>query len=196
MQIMNEPRLKKLRSHSLEHQGCSELTLAQCPRASLPVPPQHAQSPVLFTCDNKRPSSGARGMDSFSGSKEGFDDTMSLMEIKDTDKTALLDSPISPLGLFGSAVDGFAECFTTAQKLSQAMLHFLPKQASSSAASSCSKLSLTQQHTKPALVPTQPQPKVEPKVKQSFRPAKRYQFPKQQGPHPKLVLNTEQPKQP
>lgn len=72
---------------------------------------------------------GASGMVSFGGSEEGFDDTMSLTE--DTDKTVLLDSPITPLGLFGSAVDGFPECFTTAHKSSQAMLHFLTKQASS-----------------------------------------------------------------
>lgn len=31
---------------------------------------------------------------------------LNLMEIKDADKTALLDSPVSPSGLFGSAVDG------------------------------------------------------------------------------------------
>lgn len=33
---------------------------------------------------------------------------LNLTEIKDTDKTVFLDSPVSPTGLFGSAVDGFA----------------------------------------------------------------------------------------
>ncbi|MGL5393635.1 MAG: hypothetical protein ACRDA8_20035, partial [Shewanella sp.] len=47
------------------------------------------------------------------------------------DKTAFLDVPISPTGLFGPAVDGFADRFTTAQKASQAMRHFLPKRSSS-----------------------------------------------------------------
>lgn len=32
---------------------------------------------------------------------------LNLTEIKDTDKTVFLDSPVSPTGLFGSAVDGF-----------------------------------------------------------------------------------------
>lgn len=33
---------------------------------------------------------------------------LNLTEIKDADKTVFLDSPVSPTGLFGSAVDGFA----------------------------------------------------------------------------------------
>lgn len=93
-------------SHSLAHVG-PVLACLSLPSASL-------NHKVLFTRNDQCPSSGASGMVSFGGSEEGFDDTVSLMEIKDTDKTALLDSPISPLGLFGSAVDGFPECFTTA----------------------------------------------------------------------------------
>lgn len=50
---------------------------------------------------------------------------LNLSEIKDANKTALLESPVSPSGLFGSMVDGFAECFTVAQKSSQAMRHVL-----------------------------------------------------------------------
>lgn len=50
---------------------------------------------------------------------------LNLMEIKGTDETALLASPVSPWGLFGTAVDSFAEHFTAAQKSSQAMRHFL-----------------------------------------------------------------------
>lgn len=63
---------------------------------------------------------------------------LSIMEVKDADKTALLDSPVSPSGLFGSTVDHIAERFTMAQKTSKAMRHFLP--ASFSAASSRPKL--------------------------------------------------------
>ncbi len=44
-----------------------------------------------------------------------------LMEIKYADKVPFLDSPVSPTGLFGPAVEGFAERFTVAQKSSQAM---------------------------------------------------------------------------
>lgn len=53
---------------------------------------------------------------------------LNLTEIKEADKTA---SPVSPTGLFGPAIEGFAERFTTAQKSSQAMRHFLPKRSSS-----------------------------------------------------------------
>ncbi|ROL50005.1 hypothetical protein DPX16_0376 [Anabarilius grahami] len=35
---------------------------------------------------------------------------LNLTEIKDLDKTAFLDAPVSPSGLFGSAVEGFTFC--------------------------------------------------------------------------------------
>ncbi len=46
---------------------------------------------------------------------------LTLTEIKDADKVPFLDAPVSPTGLFGPAVEGFAEHFTEAQKSSQAM---------------------------------------------------------------------------
>lgn len=46
---------------------------------------------------------------------------LNLMEIKDTDKAAFLDSPVSPTSLFGPAVDRFTEHFTAAQKTLQAV---------------------------------------------------------------------------
>ncbi|KAL0147865.1 hypothetical protein M9458_056824 [Cirrhinus mrigala] len=51
---------------------------------------------------------------------------LTLTEIKDADKVPFLDAPISPTGLFGPSVEGFAERFSAAQKTSQAMQHFLP----------------------------------------------------------------------
>lgn len=51
---------------------------------------------------------------------------LNLTEIKDDDKVAYLDSPVSCTGLFGPSMDGFAERFTAAQKSSQAMRHILP----------------------------------------------------------------------
>ncbi len=53
---------------------------------------------------------------------------LTLTEIKDADKVSFLDAPISPSGLFGPAVEGFAEHFTEAQKASQANAT-LPAQA-------------------------------------------------------------------
>ncbi len=73
-----------------------------------------------------------------------------LTEIKDANKVSFLDAPISPNGLFGPVVEGFAERFTEAQKASQAMQHFLPKRSSSTAASSHPKPAPTQQPAKPA----------------------------------------------
>ncbi|ROJ57633.1 hypothetical protein DPX16_23832 [Anabarilius grahami] len=61
---------------------------------------------------------------------------LNLTEIKDQDKTAFLDAPVSPSGLFGPAVEGFTERFTAAQKSFQAMRHFLPKLSSSASAPS------------------------------------------------------------
>ncbi len=52
---------------------------------------------------------------------------LNLTEIRDAEKMAFLDSPVSPKGLFVPAVDGFAERFSLAQKTSQVLHHFLSK---------------------------------------------------------------------
>lgn len=75
---------------------------------------------------------------------------LNLTEIKDADRTALLDSPIFHSGLFGFAVDGFAKRFIAAQKSSEAMHHFLPKRVAPSAASHLKLPSSTLQHPRPA----------------------------------------------
>ncbi len=59
-----------------------------------------------------------------------------------------LHAPVSSGSLFGPAVEGFAECFTEAQKSSQ-LQHFLPKRTSASSASSHPKPAPTQQTAKP-----------------------------------------------
>lgn len=73
------------------------------------------------------------------------------------DRTAFLNSPVMPTGLFGSAVHGFTECFTAVQKTSRAMRHFLPKRSSSAAVSSHQKAALTQQPAKPAQSQSKPE---------------------------------------
>lgn len=95
---------------------------------------------------------------------------LTLTEIKDADKVPFLDAPVSPTGLFRPAVKGFVECFTEAQKSSQAMQHFLPKCSSSTAASSCPK-------------PAKPEPR------QCSCSAKCSPFPKREGPRPKIALD-------
>ncbi len=103
---------------------------------------------------------------------------LNLMEMKDTDKVAFLNSPVSPTGLSVSAVEGFAECFTAAQKSSQAMRHFLPKCFSSEAASSHPKMAPTQQPAKAP--PPEAQPTAKPEPLHSCL-ARRHP-PKRQGP--------------
>ncbi len=86
---------------------------------------------------------------------------LNLTEMKDADKVPFLNSPVSPTGLFGPAVEGFAERFTAAQKSSQAMRHFLPKHSSSAAALNHPKMAPTQQPAKatpPAVQPPSPSP--------------------------------------
>ncbi|XP_016105062.1 paired box protein Pax-1-like [Sinocyclocheilus grahami] len=89
---------------------------------------------------------------------------------------AFLDSPVSPKGLFGPAVDRFAERFSEAQKTSQALCHFLPKRSGPAAASR--QKNPATQPTKPAQ--PQPQRKSEPGLQQCSRTAKRFPFPKRQ----------------
>ncbi len=76
--------------------------------------------------------------------------------MKEADKVSFLVGPVSSGSLFGSAVEGFAELFTEAQKSSQAMRHFLPKCTSSSTASSRPRPAPTQQISKPTPATTEP----------------------------------------
>ncbi len=61
---------------------------------------------------------------------------LTMMEMKEADKGLFLHAPVLSGSLFGPAVEGIAERFTEAKKLSQVMQHFLPKHTSSSSASS------------------------------------------------------------
>ncbi len=54
---------------------------------------------------------------------------LTLTEIRDADKVPFLDSPVYLTGLFGPAVEEFAERFTVVHKSSQAMQHFLLKRS-------------------------------------------------------------------
>ncbi|KAL0152267.1 hypothetical protein M9458_051990, partial [Cirrhinus mrigala] len=122
---------------------------------------------------------------------------LTLTEIKDADKVPFLDAPISPTGLFGPSVEGFAERFSAVQKSSQAMRHFLPKRSSSTAAPGRPKSAPPQQPVKPAsttpsaaAAAAQPA-KAEPRLRSHS--ARRYPFPKRQGPRPKLALDPAPP---
>ncbi|XDV15042.1 hypothetical protein PO909_015190 [Leuciscus waleckii] len=107
---------------------------------------------------------------------------LNLTEMKDVERAAFLDSPISTTGLFGPAVKGFAECFTEAQKALQAMRHFLPKRNSSA----------SDRHKKaPLPQPAKPVSQLRPAVEACHRSRskRRHQFPSSQSardPNPRL----------
>lgn len=106
---------------------------------------------------------------------------LTLTDIKDTDRVALLDSPVSSSGLFGSAVEGFTQHFTEAQK-SQVMGHFLLKRFAPTPETGCQKPPPAQ-HTKPTSAQPQQQ-RAEPEV-----PARSASAPRRHGPHPRIMLD-------
>ncbi len=114
---------------------------------------------------------------------------LTMMEIKEVDKVPILDAPVSSGSLFEPAVEGFAERLTEGQKSSQAMRHFLPKRTSSSAASSRPRPAPTQQKAKP--MPATPEPLLPEgrRARGCSCSARRYPFPKCQGPQHKIVLD-------
>ncbi len=115
---------------------------------------------------------------------------LTITEMKEAGKVPFLHAPVSSSSLFGPAVERFAECFTEAQKSSQ-LQHFLPKRISSSSASRRSRPAPIQQTAKPP--PTVPEPQT-PEGRRDgghSRSARRYPFPKRQGPWPKIALDSQ-----
>ncbi len=115
-----------------------------------------------------------------------------MKEMKEADKVPFLDAPISSGSLFGPAVEGFAERFTEAQKSSQAMRHFLPKCTSSFSASSPPRPAPTQQTAKPMPTAPETRPPEDQRGRGRSRSARRYPFPKRQGPISKISLTARQ----
>ncbi|KAL1273696.1 hypothetical protein QQF64_026510, partial [Cirrhinus molitorella] len=95
--------------------------------------------------------------------------------------------------LFGPAVEGFAERFTAAQKSSQAMRHFLPKRSSSSSVAVSSRPRTAPSSQPPKTAPPPPAAASKPEPRQRSRSARRYPFPKRQGPRPKIALDPAPP---
>ncbi len=110
---------------------------------------------------------------------------LTMTEMKEADKVPFFDAQVLSGSLFGPAVEGFAECFTEAQKSSQAMQHFLPKCTSSSSASS---------RPIPAAKPTPTTPWARPPEGWLDRghsgSVQCYPFLKRQGPRPKIALDS------
>ncbi len=52
-----------------------------------------------------------------------------LADMRDTNKVRFLNSPVSQTGLFGDAVENFAQQFSAVQKQSEAISHILPRRS-------------------------------------------------------------------
>ncbi len=114
---------------------------------------------------------------------------LTITEMKEAVKVPFLDTQLSSGSLFGPAVEGFAECYTEAQKTSQAMRHFLSKCTSSSSATSRPRPAPTQQTAKPMSTALEPRPAEGQRDRGRSRSARRYPFPKRLGPRPKIALD-------
>ncbi len=102
----------------------------------------------------------------------------------------MLQFPPAPLWTCGGRI---AERFTEAQKVSQAMRHFLPKRSSPAAAQSRPRTAPTQQPAKPAPAVSAPQPARTQQPRGRSRSARRHPPPKRQGPRPKIALDPAPP---
>ncbi len=54
---------------------------------------------------------------------------LTLADMRESDKLRFLDAPISQAGLFGEAVEGFAQQFSAAQQQTEAFRHILPRRS-------------------------------------------------------------------
>ncbi len=108
---------------------------------------------------------------------------LTLTELKDSEKTALLDAPVNPSGLFGTAVEMFTERFVEAQKQSKAISHFLPKRASAKHPAH-SHSTLAQHAGRPHAPSAAVRREHEPAVKSRQLWPKRHQGSKGQRPRP------------
>ncbi len=108
-------------------------------------------------------------------------------------QVSFLDAPISPNGLFGPAVEGFAERFTEAQKASQAMRHFLPKCSSSAAAHSRPKTCADLAAREACTCCPRPSACQDSADMRALPLCRRHPVPKCQGPRPRIVLDPAPP---
>ncbi|XP_052429854.1 scavenger receptor cysteine-rich type 1 protein M130-like [Carassius gibelio] len=91
---------------------------------------------------------------------------LTLTELKDVDRKALLNAPVFPSGLSGDAVKAIAERFSEAQKHSRAMNHFLPcRAAAQPSARSRSSSASNRPSKRPPAASTASAPDPEPSVR-------------------------------
>ncbi len=87
-----------------------------------------------------------------------------LADMKEVDKARFLNAPVSQTGLFGDAVENFAQQFSAAQKQTEAIRHILPRRAAAAS---------TRPLPRSRCISLQPSSAVEPAAGQPPRPSRR-----------------------
>ncbi len=113
-----------------------------------------------------------------------------LADMRESDKMRFLNAPVSQTGLFGDAVENFAQQFSAAQKQTEAIRHILPRRAA--AASTRPPVAAPQSTRRrgrpPAAAPAPAQQSQQPPAKQR-RGAGRRAAPRPSRPPPNLVAS-------
>ncbi|CAM4271794.1 unnamed protein product [Leuciscus chuanchicus] len=93
---------------------------------------------------------------------------LNLADMRETERTRFLNTPISQAGLFGGAVEDFAQQFLTAQKQTEALKHVLPRRPA--AASTQPSAQATQSARRQGRPPVAPAPPARPQKQPSPGP--------------------------
>ncbi len=107
-----------------------------------------------------------------------------LADMRESDKMWFLNAPVSQTGLFGDAVENFAQQFSAAQKQTEAIRHILPRRAA--AASTRPPVAAPQSTRRrgrpPAAAPAPAQQSQQPPAKQRRGAGRRAAAPPVQAP--------------
>ena len=119
---------------------------------------------------------------------------LTLADMGDSERAAFLNAPLSPSGLFGSAVTGIVDRFSEVQKASQAMNLFLPRRASSSAGRSRDQPPARAPPQRPAQHSQTSQRRQGGRPRPRSRSDSRHRPPPPRGPRPNITLKPDHSK--
>ncbi len=101
-----------------------------------------------------------------------------LADMRDTDKVRFLNSPVSQTGLFGDAVENFAQQFSAVQKQSEAISHILPRRSAVASTLPPAAPQPARRRGRPPATAPAPAPQQEPP------PKRRHAASRKRGPQP------------
>ncbi len=107
-----------------------------------------------------------------------------LADMKEVDKARFLNAPVSQTGLFGDAVENFAQQFSAAQKQTEAIRHILPRRAAAASTRPPAAVprSTRRRGRPPAAAPAPAQQTQQPPAKQRRGAGRRAAAPPVQAP--------------